>query len=90
MRRVSPVQSAPAETPQSRKAARVGGCSGVTQVAYPLFFELNEGKSFKKSVAQIKIIAFLCRAEIEKQCCSLKKLKYIKAGLAQLARARDL
>jgi hypothetical protein len=43
------VQSAPAETPQSRKAARVGGCSGVTQVAYPLFF-IKAKKSFEKKV----------------------------------------
>lgn len=89
MRRVSPVRPAPAETPQSRKAARVGGCSGATQVAYPLFFDINRRKSFEKSIAQIKIIAFLCRAEI-KTASFLKKLKHIKAGLAQLARARDL
>ena len=36
-RRVSPVRPAPAESPQGRKAARVSGCSGATQVAYPLF-----------------------------------------------------
>ncbi len=35
--RVSPVRPAPAESPQGRKAARVGGCSGATQVAYPFF-----------------------------------------------------
>ncbi len=35
--RVSPVRPAPAESPQGRKAARVGGRSGATQVAYPLF-----------------------------------------------------
>jgi len=61
------VQSAPAEIPQSRKAARVGGCSGVTQVAYPLFFQLKKKISSKKSFADSKINAFLCAAEIEKQ-----------------------
>ncbi len=40
-RRVSPVRPAPAESPQGRKAARVGGCSGATQVAYPLLMEKN-------------------------------------------------
>jgi len=44
-RRVSPVRPAPAEFPQGRKAARVGGCSGATQVAYPLF--LTEKKVLK-------------------------------------------
>jgi hypothetical protein len=60
------VQSAPAETPQSRKAARVGGCSGVTQVAYPLFFQFKKIVNSKKSFADSKINAFLCAAEIEK------------------------
>ncbi len=35
LQRVSPVRPAPAETPQGRKAARIGGCSGATQIAYP-------------------------------------------------------
>ncbi len=35
-RRVSPVRSAPAESPQGRKAARVGSCSDAIQIAYPL------------------------------------------------------
>jgi len=37
LHRVSPVRPAPAEFPQGRKAARVGGRSGATQVAYPFF-----------------------------------------------------
>ena len=36
LRRVSPARSAPVETPQGRKAARVNGRSGAMQVAYPL------------------------------------------------------
>ena len=51
-RRVSPVRPAPAESPQGRKAARVGGCSGATQVAYPLFFQNQRSQkrmeNFKK------------------------------------------
>jgi len=35
---VSLVRPAPAELPQDRKVARVGGCSGAMQVAYPLFY----------------------------------------------------
>ena len=62
------MRPAPAETPQSRKAARVGGCSGATQVAYPLFLkEKKVYKSFKKSFAEVKIIALLCAAEFGKQ-----------------------
>jgi hypothetical protein len=36
LRRVSPARSAPVESPQGRKAARVNGRSGAMQVAYPL------------------------------------------------------
>lgn len=67
MRRVSPVRPAPAETPQSRKAARVGGCSGATQVAYPLFFQKKKENNKVESFADLKINAFLCAAEFEKQ-----------------------
>jgi len=35
--RVSLVRPAPAEPPQDRKVARVGGCSGAMQVTYPFF-----------------------------------------------------
>jgi len=59
------VQPAPAETPQSRKAARVGGRSGVTQVAYPLFFYKKRKINWVKSFADSKINAFLCAAEFE-------------------------
>ena len=34
----SPVQPAPSEPRQGRKAAAVGGCSGVMQVACPFFY----------------------------------------------------
>ena len=37
---VSPVRPAPAELPQDRKVARVGGCSGAIQVAYPFFYRI--------------------------------------------------
>jgi len=52
--RVSPARPAPAESPQGRKAARVGGCSGATQVAYPLFLKEKKGKERLKKVLQIK------------------------------------
>jgi hypothetical protein len=35
--RVSPARPAPAEFPQGWKAARVSGCSGAMQVAYPFW-----------------------------------------------------
>lgn|GEM_PF-5370162 len=35
--RVSLLRPAPAEFPQDRKVARVGGCSGAIKVAYPFF-----------------------------------------------------
>jgi len=59
------VRPAPAESPQGRKAARVGGCSGATQVAYPLFSERKSVqkkvmKKFKKGIAGLKNNAFLC------------------------------
>jgi len=41
LHRVSPVRPAPAELPQDRKIARVGGCSGAMQVAYPFLFLMN-------------------------------------------------
>jgi len=78
-RRVSPVRPAPTESPQGRKAARVGGCSGATQVAYPLFSKKKkrslgaEIKNQKKSLAMSKeIISFA--AAVEKQRRSEKKL----------------
>lgn len=37
MPRVSLLRPAPAEFPQDRKVARVGGCSGAIEVAYPFF-----------------------------------------------------
>jgi len=58
------VRPAPAESPQGRKAARVGGCSGATQVAYPLFSKRKgvqkSGEKFKKGIAELKINSFLC------------------------------
>lgn len=45
LQRVSPVRPAPAEFPQGRKTARVGGCSGAMQVAYPFFIDLSASKS---------------------------------------------
>jgi len=47
------VRPAPAEFPQGRKAARVGGCSGATQVAYPLFLKEKNGGKGEKKVLQI-------------------------------------
>jgi hypothetical protein len=38
LHRVSLVRPAPFELPQGRNAARVKGCSGAIQVAYPSFF----------------------------------------------------
>lgn len=38
LQRVSLVRPAPFELPQGRNAARVKGCSGAIQVAYPSFF----------------------------------------------------
>jgi len=72
------VRPAPAESPQGRKAARVGGCSGATQVAYPLFFcKKKSGERLKKSFAESKINSLLCAAEIEKQTfLKLFKTKY--------------
>jgi len=62
------VRPAPAEFPQGRKAARVGGCSGATQVAYPLFFLIKKGaEKFKKSFADYKINSLLCAAVFRKQ-----------------------
>ena len=37
---VSLVRPAPAKLPQDRNVARVGGCSGAMQVAYPFFNEI--------------------------------------------------
>ncbi len=37
----SPVQPAPAESPQGGNAARVGGCSGVIQIACPFLFSME-------------------------------------------------
>ena len=53
-RRVSPVRPAPAEFPQGRKTARVGGCSGATQVAYPLFFRKKKSVKFEKKFCRLK------------------------------------
>jgi hypothetical protein len=39
---VSLVRPAPAELPQDRKVARVGGCSGAMQVAYPFLSIIYE------------------------------------------------
>jgi len=53
------VRPAPAEFPQGRKAARVGGCSGATQVAYPLFFERKKsGESLRKVLQNKKLMLY--------------------------------
>jgi len=41
---VSLIRPAPAELPQDRKIARVGGCSGAMQVAYPFLFFIGHSK----------------------------------------------
>jgi len=66
-RRVSPVRPAPAESPQGRKAARVGGCSGATQVAYPLFRRKNVlylvAKILRKCLVNIKKLLSFAAAD---------------------------
>jgi len=63
------VRPAPAESPQGRKAARVGGCSGATQVAYPLFFKksvLKKGwKILNIFLAVFKLILSFAAAEMK-------------------------
>jgi len=70
------VRPAPAEIPQGRKTARVGGCSGATQVAYPLFLKFCEEKVVKKVLHIKKLLLFFAALKSETAHVLLKKLKY--------------
>jgi len=62
------VRPAPAEFPQGRKAARVGGCSGATQVAYPLFLKEKKAvESLKKRLQNKKLLFYFAPLISKKQ-----------------------